>query len=419
MRDRMVQMGRFAAAHAAQRVSFVVADVVFTEVATLALRWLISAAGRGQRYAALLRIVKARIRQYGLRGSGLLFLDICQDDLGWVAPCDEIAEIAWHTLPAVCEALGVGCSDEKRAEQGRPSSEITFMGVLYDLAHARMRIAPDKQAKWLDVVTKWDGVRPGTLVKSNMLSGTMGLAVFLCKSMRKGRAMCDGGFACMAARAAETKPVSHQLMLDLAALTATVRVNVGVPMLVDPRWYHAGLLGIAGDASVSDTDGGYGGNVQHFAFHGVWTAAQRKMLDISTLELYTVAFLVVTAGAFGGHAGKRLVMRSDNEPTVVCVNKRGSTKPTMAAARRAVDAACEAYDIEVLMLHIPGKRNPIADALSRGDIDEAKRRLRELNGREAEIVSLPTEWTDGPPMRALLRAAKRWRPSGVRHGAAV
>ena len=71
-------------------------------------------------------------------------------------------------------------------------------------------------------------------------------------------------------------------------------------------------------------------------------------------------------------AGRRLVMRSDNKPTVTCINKRGSTKPTMAAARRAVDAACEAYDIEVLLLHIPGRRNAIADALSRGDIATAR-----------------------------------------------
>ena len=112
-------------------------------------------------------------------------------------------------------------------------------------------------------------------------------------------------------------------------------------------------------------------------------------------------------------------MRSDNEPTVVCVNKRGSTTPTMAAVRRTVDAACEAYDIEVLMVHITGKRNVIADALSRGDIDGARARLRQLTGREPQIVTLPGEWTGGPHMRALLRAARRWRPMGVRHGTAV
>ena len=420
MPDRMIQMGRFAAAHAAQRVSFVVGDIFFTVVLQLAWRWLRSVQHLRREWAELLRIAERRRDRFGERDCGLFFLDICQDDLGWVAPCEQIAWIAWYSLPAVCAALGVRYSAEKREEQGQPSSTYVYMGVRYDLADARMRIAADKQSKWLDdIAPKWDGVKPGSLVDDKKLSGTVGFTVFLCKSMRKGRTMCDSGFSCMAARKGDMKPVSHQLMLDIAALTATVRVNAGVPMLVDPRWWHAGQLGIAGDASVSDTDGGYGGNVREFAFHGAWTAAQRRMLDISTLELYTVALLVVTAGAFAGLGGKRLVMRSDNEPTVVCVNKRGSTTPTMAAARRAVDAACEAYDIEVLMVHIKGKRNVIADALSRGDIDGARARLRQLTGREPQIVTLPGEWTGGPHMRALLRAARRWRPMGVRHGTAV
>ena len=40
MPDRMIQMGRFAAAHAAQRVSFVVGEIFFTVVLQLAWRWL-------------------------------------------------------------------------------------------------------------------------------------------------------------------------------------------------------------------------------------------------------------------------------------------------------------------------------------------------------------------------------------------
>ena len=129
-----------------------------------------------------------------------------------------------------------------------------------------------------------------------------------------------------------------------------------------------------------------------------------------------MAFLVVVAGMFAGLTGRRIVMRSDNAPTVQAVNKHGSSKPPMGAAMRAVDAACEAFCIEVIMLHIPGRRNVIADAYSRGAIDEANRLLRRLAGCEPEIVPLPAEWLSGPPMRELERVSKRWRPSGVAHG---
>ena len=170
---------------------------------------------------------------------------------------------------------------------------------------------------------------------------------------------------------------------------------------------------------MSDLEGGYGGNVQHFAFHGLWTEEQRRYLDISVLELWTVVFLVVLAGHFAGMSGKRLVMRSDNDPTVRAANKRGSVKPTMAAAVRALDAACEAYNIEVLLVHIPGKRNVIADALSRGAIDEALGLIRNLTGTEPVVCTIPPEWTSGPQMAAFMRIAKRWRPAGVRHGRAT
>ena len=417
MADRMVQMGRFAAAHCAQRVSFLFGDIFFTHVVHLAWRWLRSVR-QMPRWAALYAVVRRRMARFGLRGSGLLHLEICQDDLGWVAPCEYIAWIAWWVFPRVAAALGVRWSEEKRAEQGAPSARFTFMGVQFDLRCSLMRATADKQAAWARLMDGWADVTAGQLVPEKKLAATLGLGVFMCKSLRRGRKHLGRGFGCMAARRGDMKPVSHGLLTDLAALSATVRENRGVPLLVDPRWYHAGELGMAADASVSDDDGGYGGNVQQYAFSGVWAAAARRWCDISTLELYTVAFMVVVAGRHAGLTGRRLIMRSDNMPTVMTINKRGSSKPTMGAAYSAVDAACEAYCIDVLMVHVPGRRNVIADAYSRGRHDEADGLLRRLTGAEPVHCEIPAEWAEGAPMRALIAAAKRWRPKGVRHGTA-
>ena len=68
----------------------------------------------------------------------------------------------------------------QREEQGQPSVTYVYMGVRYDLVDARMRIAADKQSKWLDdIAPKWDGVKPGSLVDDKKLSGTVGFTVFL------------------------------------------------------------------------------------------------------------------------------------------------------------------------------------------------------------------------------------------------
>ena len=417
MRDKMLQMGRFASAHVAQRVSFVVTEMVFVEVNALALRWLRSRAADGE-YAALQRIVGERCVALGERHAGIVHIEVCQDDLGWAAVCEPIAWIVWLVLPDVLAAVGVRYSEEKRSEQGRPGKRYIYMGVLYRLqpaADPRMFNTDDKRAKWLTVAGKWTE-RPGQLVPETKLAATLGLGVFMCKAQRRGRTLLNRGFSCMAARSGGMKPVSHGWLTDLAALTATIEANAGVPMLVDPRWWSAGALGIAGDASVSDDEGGYGGNVLRFAFHGVWTAEQRRLLDISALELYTVVFIVVVAATFAGLGGRRIVVRSDNAPTVDAVNRCGSTSPTMEAARKALDAACSAFNVEVMMLHIPGKRNVIADAFSRGAIDEGLRLLRSTVGEEPEICEIPAAWSGGPCMRELLRVARRWRPDGVRRG---
>ena len=71
---------------------------------------------------------------------------------------------------------------------------------------------------------------------------------------------------------------------------------------------------------------------------------------------------------------------------------------------RALDAACEAYNIEVLLVHIAGKRNVIADALSRGAIDEALELLRRLTGVEPVVCTIPAEWTEGPQMKSATNA---------------
>ena len=418
MADRMVQMGRFASAHTAQRLSFVIAEIWFEQVLDLALEWLDAAVAADRCEAPLLRlvvIVRLRTESLGRRHCGLFHTEVCQDDLGWFAVCPQVAWIAWHTLPGVLAALGVEYSQPKRDEQGAPLAAPKYMGVVCDtttVGSPVLRAAEDKRSKFIEMAAAWTEVAGG-LAHEDKYAETLGLGVFLCKSIRRGRMLLNQGFACMAARRGDMKPVSHAWLADLATLKTVVECNAGAPMLVDPRWMDAGPLGIAGDASVSDAAGGFGGNVLACAFHGEWTDEERRLLDISTLELYTVVFLAIVAGFHAGLRGKRLVMRSDNIAAVNVINRMAPQAPPMEAALRALHAACEAAGVEVLMEHIPGVRNTIADKYSRGDVSGADAELGTLVGRTPEHVEIPAQWRRGPPMRAVLAAAARWRPQGV------
>ena len=114
----------------------------------------------------------------------------------------------------------------------------------------RMKVMDfDDEGVPIEGTVRWEHVKPGDTVPETMLESTLGLGVFACKALRRGRLLLNRGFHCLSVNTAGVgrKPVSYGLLADLAALTSTISVNAGVPLIVDPRWWTAGELGIAGD----------------------------------------------------------------------------------------------------------------------------------------------------------------------------
>ena len=423
--DRMSQMGRFSAAHHGQEVSFAVAEYVFTQVHRACMEYLENTdCPKHQRLRELilrrpeptLALDDPECTHYIVHKSPF-FMEDMQDDLGWVAASPELARVAWDVIASSLEYMGVELAQDKRDAYGEPQPMMTFMGGGFDgRAGAKMFIAEAKKEKWLHVRATWDGVQPGQLKPELMLLQTLGLAVFMCKFIVRGRRLLNRGFHCLAARAGRFKPISHGFLTDLDTFTRIVMQSEGVPPVVPSHWWWPGELGCNSDASRSDTEGGWGFNVLNYWARGKFSASQLKLLDISTLELIAVAFMCVCIGLhFPGK--RRVVIRCDNEAACHVINNHGAASPPMEAALRLLEAVQQAFGLDVRAVHIAGARNVIADAFSRPgeyDLKATLARLRARTQAEPTRFEISEEWENGEAMGEILAVARRWRRTANR-----
>ena len=136
------------------------------------------------------------------------------------------------------------------------------------------------------------------------------------------------------------------------------RYHQGIPLKIDPPSHT-----IFTDASLS----GWGAHVEPegLLFHGVWTEDQ-SLLCINVLEMKAI-FLSLSRAA---HKVKNsTVLVSTNNTTVVAyIRRQGGTHSTeLSEEAWNVLNLCLANNIQLLVKHIPGRFNTLADRMSRVD----------------------------------------------------
>ena len=181
-------------------------------------------------------------------------------------------------------------------------------------------------------------------------------------------------------------------------------------MVRDPVWWHPGLLGCNSDASRPDErasggtiERGFGGNALHYYFFGAWSDEEVRYLDISTLELIAAGFLLLIAH-LSGVTRPRMIMRCDNEAACRVVNDHCADSVAMSEALIWFEAIQQHVGVEVLMHHIAGEDNTVADDLSRDAVERAVEALRTMAGVQPVLAVVPPEWRD---VSVIIRAAKR------------
>lgn len=110
---------------------------------------------------------------------------------------------------------------------------------------------------------------------------------------------------------------------------------------------------------------GWGAHIENWKTAGIWPH-QYQQKHINWLELKAVQLALQEALYL--IKGKAILIRSDNT-TVISYNKQGRThSPELCYLTWEFFQWCIQYKITIRAFHIPGKKNFLADALSRGKV---------------------------------------------------
>ena len=99
-----------------------------------------------------------------------------------------------------------------------------------------------------------------------------------------------------------------------------------------------------------------------------------------------------------------MIMRCDNEAACRVVNDHAADSVAMAEALVWFESVQLHVGVEVLLHHIAGKDNTVADDLSRDEVERAVRDLRRMSGAVPVHCEVPPEWRD---ISVVLKAARR------------
>ena len=109
---------------------------------------------------------------------------------------------------------------------------------------------------------------------------------------------------------------------------------------------------------------GWGAHLDSLQTRGVWDPEQKKRhinwLEMKAVQLALISFLPQVEG-------KNVLIRTDNSTVVAYINKEGGTRSLpLCLLTWEIFSWTDKYKINLTAAHIPGKRNVIADNLSRG-----------------------------------------------------
>ena len=123
-------------------------------------------------------------------------------------------------------------------------------------------------------------------------------------------------------------------------------------------------------------------------FHNEWIQAAwddfHANLDVDIQELFAILAAAYTWG--NKWKGQRIIFLTDNKPITCIWDKGSSPTPALMTLVRKLFLIAVQNQFSVAFKHIPGKLNPIADALSRFSVE----RLRTLKpGADAFPKEIP------------------------------
>ena len=243
-----------------------------------------------------------------------------------------------------------------------PLQVLDFMGITLDTLRMDARLPTDKIERLKELFGQFENRRSCTLKQLQSLIGTLN---FACKVVPPGRPFLQ----IMIDLTRNVKKPHHHIKLntgffkDLEMWKQFVINWNGANFFLSSTWQVSDCLQLHTDASGAL---GYGGIFESRWFLVTWQPHQQlgtPGISIAWQEL----FAIIVACQIWGELlqEKRIIFNCDNEAVVSMINTKRSRAPKAMDLIRRLTLLTMQYNFYIRAQHIPGKRNEIADSLSR------------------------------------------------------
>ena len=247
-----------------------------------------------------------------------------------------------------------------------PHTVLEFMGIILDSDRMEARLPPDKVERIKTSLASFHSRKSCTLKELQSLIGTLN---FACKVIPPGRPFLQR----MIELTRNVFQPHHHIKLssgffkDLHTWQLFIASWNGASFFLSNSWTDSDSLELYTDASGTL---GFGGIFGPRWFQGSWCPHQQlgqPGISIAWQELFAI---VVACHLWGeAFANKRILFHCDNESVVHIVNSKRSHIPRVMNLVRHLTLLTLKYNFYLKTKHIEGKKNEIADSLSRFQMD--------------------------------------------------
>ena len=258
------------------------------------------------------------------------------------------------TMVKTADRLGIPLAPDKL--EG-PTSRLVFLGILIDSTLMECSLPPDKLSELVAELRTWSCRKK--CIKRELLS-LIGKLNFACRIIPAGRIFLRR----LIDLSTTARLPHHHISLntearrDVAWWLKYLPLWNGRAIIPDPFWSRSPDLELFTDAS-----GGLGFGIyfQGRWLNGSWPSYLSDR-SIQWKELYPIALSCLLWGPLW--RGKKLLFHCDNQSVVDIWAKGSSRDPLLMHLVRSIFFCAASHQFSVLVSHIRGTDNSIADALS-------------------------------------------------------
>ena len=281
---------------------------------------------------------------------------------------------AFIRLQELLTELGLDISTHKNVS---PSTKVTCLGVLVDTENFTVSVPPEKLEEIKNLCRSWDKKSKCT---KNQLQSLLGSLLYVSKCVRQSRFFLN------------------RLLHTLRCATNKNSIRLDDNFKKDISWFNTFLEDFNGvsffdkppiqgeiylDASIKALGACFQNEIYHHTFDEKFTAS-----DITSLEMINI--LVAIKIWSKKWKSKHILVHCDNLAVVTIISSGKTRDNHLATISRNIWLECAKFDIQLTVKHISGKKNMLADLLSRwqNSVDN-KKQLSQLLPNHS-WVKLPT-----------------------------